>query len=226
MDFGVYLNEDFKNVLKALNDYEQNRKENLFIMGDLKYENNAFLTQFKKIQNLNPKGLVGNSQSKIDATFNDLIRKYKERGYEIPDFSVKNNLFEIDPLLLSEMRLHEFYNHQPKEVMDKDANLVFLESVNVDVIKCLNRNSKEPEQREVYADFIKSNNEHVDLTGIKKDIKKTLKHNNLVKSYLNFKNDKTIKNLMKENHNKEIEISKDAFQPNTMSKIFKFFRLI
>lgn len=230
MDYGVYLGEDFKNVLKALNDYEQNRKENLFIMGDLKYENNAFLTQFKKIQNLNPKGLVGNSQSKIDATFNDLIRKYKARGYEIPDFSVKNNLFEIDPLLLSQMRLHEFYNHQPKEVLDNDTNMKFLENVNVDVIKRLNKNSKDDvEQPEENAEYNKTN-ENEDFMGVRKEIKKTLKHNNLVKSYFDFKNDKAIKNLMKENHGRENENSKDVMKQqninNNTSKLFLFYFFI
>ena len=219
MDYGAYLKEDFKNVLKALNDYEQNRKENLFIMGDLKYENNAFLTQFKKIQNLNPKGLVGNSQSKIDATFNDLIRKYKAKNYEIPDFSVKNNLFEIDPLLLSEMRLHEFYNHQPKEVLDSEDNLKFLEKVNLDVIKRLNKNSKDIDQVEEYRELLKSN-ENDDLVGIKKEIKQTQKHNKLVKSYFDFKNVKTIKNLMKENHDQN-ETVKDTTKQNT-SKLLLF----
>jgi hypothetical protein len=219
VDYGAYLKEDFKNVLKALNDYEQNRKENLFIMGDLKYENNAFLTQFKKIQNLNPKGLVGNSQSKIDATFNDLIRKYKAKNYEIPDFSVKNNLFEIDPLLLSEMRLHEFYNHQPKEVLDNEQNLNFLEKVNLDVIKRLNKNSKEIDQIEEYRELLK-NSENDDLVGIKKEIKQTLKHNKLIKSYFDFKNVKTMKNLMKENHNQN-ETVKDTTKQNT-SKLLLF----
>lgn len=220
VDYGVYLNEDFKNVLKALNDYEQNRKENLYIMGDLKYENNAFLTQFKKIQNLNPKGLVGNSQSKIDATFNDLIRKYKARGYEIPDFSVKNNLFEIDPLILSEMRLHEFYNHQPKEVLDNDKNMKFLENVNVDVIKRLNKTSKEENQPQEYDRIIKSN-ENEDLNGIKKEIKQTLKHNKLVKSYFDFKSNKEIKNLMKENQNQN-ETVNDVSKQNSSNYFFIF----
>ena len=221
MDYGAYLKEDFKNVLKALNDYEQNRKENLFIMGDLKYENNAFLTQFKKIQNLNPKGLVGNSQSKIDATFNDLIRKYKAKNYEIPDFSVKNNLFEIDPLLLSEMRLHEFYNHQPIEVLDNEQNLNFLEKVNLDVIKRLNKNSKDIDQVEEYRELLKSN-ENDDLVGIKKEIKQTQKHNKLVKSYFDFKNVKTIKNLMKENHDQN-ETVKDTTKQNTSKLLLLMF---
>lgn len=219
VDYGVYLNEDFKNVLKALNEYEQNRKENLFIMGDLKYENNAFLTQFKKIQNLNPKGLVGNSQSKIDATFNELIRKYKAKGYEIPDFSVKNNLFEIDPLLLSGTRLHEFYNHQPKEVLDNDINMKFIENLNLNVIKRLNKNSKEVEEPENVSGFVKRN-ESEDLNAVKKEIKTTLKHNNLVKSYFDFKTDKTIKNLMKDNHSKENDNVKEASKDNNTSNLF------
>jgi len=226
VDYGVYQNEDFKNVLKALADYEQNRKENLFLIGDLKYENNAFLTQFKKIQSLNPKGIVGNSQSKIDATFNDLIKKYKERGYEIPDLSVKRNLFEIDPLLLSQQRLHEFFSHKAKEVLESDRNMKFLEHINKDVIKHLNRNTKDVEKPEQLVELVKTN-ENEDFRGIKKEIKSTLKHNNFVKSYFNFKNDKAIKNLLKETQNKENENAIDiARQINNTSKEITEFHFI
>jgi len=208
------MNEDFKNVLKALNEYEQSRKENLFIMGDLKYENNAFLTQFKKIQHLNPKGIVGNSQSKIDATFNDLIRKYKARGYEIPDFSVKNNLFEVDPLLLAEMRLHEFYNHQPKEVLDDDKNMKYLENVNADVSKKMNQNYKTADPIIEFSELIK-NNEINDFAETQKEIRATLRHNNLVKSYFDFKNSKAIKNLMMESQSETKEnLTKQASSIN------------
>lgn len=217
VDFGVYLNEDFKNVLKRLNEYEQSRKENFFIFGDLKYENNAFLQQFRKIQSLNPKGLVGNSQSKIDATFNDLLRQYKAKGYDIPDLSVKNNLFEIDPLLLTEFRLHEYYGHQPKEVLENDVNMKFLEKVNEDVIKRVN-NSKDNEANN--ADIcLDINTGSEEIEKIQKEIKDTLKHNKQIKSIFEAKSNKTTqKNFT--SSDKTYFDTKDTFKNNT-STIYK-----
>jgi len=159
--------------------------------------------------------LVGNSQAKIDATFNDLMRKYKSRGYEIPDFSMKNNLFEVDPLLLKEEALHEYYDHQTKEVLDSDLNVKFLENVNIAVIKKLTNNEKLHNSESIEEENPQSNsnveeehlqnlnstyqNNKAEFDEVRKEIKKTLHHNKLIKSYFCFKYDKEMKNLLNEN---------------------------
>jgi len=202
--------------LKALNEYEQQRKEKFYLAGDLKYENDAFLNQFKKIQSLNPKGILGNSQSKIDATFNDLINKYKGKGYTIPDFSVKNNLFQTDPMLLSQDRLHEFYNYQPKEALDNDSNLKYLDNVNTNVIKIIN-NNKSQETHEDYR--LTMTKESENPSTFKTEVDKNLKYNKSVKSYFNLKKDKKLRGIIMDNMNE----TKDIFEMNegNLKRLYK-----
>lgn len=185
LDYGTYIKEDLNSIMKNLSEFDKVSRENFFLIGNLKYENKAFLTQFQKMQTLNPKGMVGNSQAKIDSTFNDLIRNYKARGYEIPDFTVKNNIFEIDPLTIEENRLNEFYNHQSREFLEKDMNLKFLENVNNDMVKRLNKNSNNDQNQIFEIDFKRK--EKKEIKEMKKVMKSTLEHNNLIKTYFEFK---------------------------------------
>lgn len=218
-------------MLKTLNEYEQNKRENYFILGDLKYENNAFLSQFKKIQNLNPKGLMGNSQSKIADTFNTLMRKYKIRGYKIPDFSIKNNIFEIDPLLLANFRLHEYYNHQPTEELEKDTNLRFLEKVNVDVIKRLNKNFKDEEDYNNSNNQIQSLNALYDteeLEKMQKEANETVKYNSELKTYFETKNNKnkTLRKIPMQDKSSSLLDTKENFNKINTSKLKTFIFII
>ena len=202
-----------------MNEYDQSRKENFFIFGDLKYENNAFLTQFRKIQSLNPNGLLGNSQAKIDSTFNDLIKKYKARGYEIPDFSVKNNLFEMEPLLLSKNRIHEYFSHQNKESIAKDTNYKFLENINNEItIRMNNKNSKTVDEYNEFINFQPQDKEI--MNEMKKEIKSILIHNNKVKNYFDLKN-KEEKKIKIENKSDTVE----NFKQNASKYCFSNIKL-
>jgi len=188
VDYGSYLKEDFNTIIQNLVEFDKVSRENFFLFGNLKYENKSFLTQFKKTQMLNPKGMLGNSQSKIDSTFNELYRQYKSKGYEVPDLSVKNNIFEIDPLIIEEGRLSEFYNHQNREFLNTDTNLKFLENVSQDMVKRLNSNYINNQYQYFNSDLKRKEvKEHKEM---KKAIRSTLHHNNLIKSYFEFKNDK------------------------------------
>ena len=41
--------------------------------------------------------------------FKDLLEKYKQNGYKIPDLSMEHNLFKINPLLFNDRKINDFY---------------------------------------------------------------------------------------------------------------------
>jgi len=175
-------------ILKLLDEFYRKNKEKLNINSDLKYENNAFLTKFRKIQNLNQKGITGNSESKIDSLLNDLITKYKSKGYQILDFSIKENLFEIDPLIMTINNFQNFYKNQYKK-NDQDNDLKFLEKLKTELTNILNQSTiKNVSGKKKSA--IVENNDDINLNKLKNQIKKTQFENEFKKSYFYLKSQK------------------------------------
>ena len=80
------------------NSFDILKKENKNVLND---ENKLFFNLYTKTKELYP--------TKIKETFKDLINKYTENNYKIPDLSDKKNLFNQNPLLLVGHELEQFY---------------------------------------------------------------------------------------------------------------------
>lgn len=175
------------------------------------------MSQFKKIQYLNPKGLVGNSEEKMKAIFSDLIQQYLDKGYGKIDFSTDNNIFDQDPLLLYHKRLHEYYSNQPKEILLNDPNSNYLENINQMIIKKENTNSTHKEEED-YTDLLNQVNSKENIAEIKKEIDNTLKHNKGVREYFE---SKELRSTMKNNNSSMnkfdlgLKNTKDNLKENT-----------
>ena len=169
------------------------------------------------MQKLNPKGILSNSDEKLKDVFKDLIGLYKERGYIEMDLSTKSNIFEIEPLVICDQLLEEFYLNQPKEILTYDPNLAYLENVNELLIKLINKtqnSNQNPNQNSKTISNSTSNitssaNSNMDLKDLKKGesnmsimningppknieelkniMKTTMKHNNEIKRYFEYK---------------------------------------
>ena len=72
----------------------------------LKNENDLFIELYSKTKKLYP--------TKVEETFKDLILKYQNNDYKIPDLSDKKNLFNQNPLLLVGRDLDQFYMYNNK----------------------------------------------------------------------------------------------------------------
>ncbi len=211
-----FTKEDFSNIIKSLIKYEETKNENYFKVRDLKFENRAFYQIFKKMQKVNPKGIIGNSDEKLKDVFKDLIGLYKERGYIEMDLSTRNNIFELEPLIICKELLFEFYENQPKEILTYDRNLAYLERVNELVIKLINKTKnstlnnnqnsntvsnsnstsnsysysnmeiKEFEEKKSIASNININSPG-NIKELKNKMKTTMNHNNDIKRYFEYK---------------------------------------
>jgi hypothetical protein len=95
---------------------------------ELVIENNNFIESYANVQKLYPK----NTEEK----FHDLITQYKQRGYKIPDLSIKRNLFTPNPLLLDKNKVNNYYSFYKKKKKtisllspnNKDKHLQFLKN--------------------------------------------------------------------------------------------------
>ncbi len=95
---------------------------------ELVVENNNFIESYSNVQKLYPK----NTEEK----FHDLITQYKQRGYKIPDLSIKRNLFTPNPLLLDKNKVNNYYSFYKKKKKTisllspkhKDKHLQFLKN--------------------------------------------------------------------------------------------------
>ena len=89
-------------------------------------DNNNFLESYSNVQKMYPR----NTEEK----FHELITQYKQKGYKIPDLSIKRNLFTPNPLLLDKNKLNNYYSFYKKKKRTislltpktKDKHLQFL----------------------------------------------------------------------------------------------------
>ena len=99
---------------------------------EIKEENSNFAMRFKQTEKIEE---LANSKKqrnlkKTDETFHDLIIKYKERGYKIPDLSTAHNLFKQSPLLLENHKIEDYYRYFFKDTEHTDKSSNFLLNLN------------------------------------------------------------------------------------------------
>lgn len=99
---------------------------------EIKEENCNFAMRFKQTEKIEE---LANSKKqrnlkKTDETFHDLIIKYKERGYKIPDLSTAHNLFKQSPLLLENHKIEDYYRYFFKDTEHTDKSSNFLLNLN------------------------------------------------------------------------------------------------
>jgi hypothetical protein len=68
-----------------------------------------------------------------EKVFADLICKYKDKGYQIPDLSTEKNLFKASPLLMEDHKLVNHYKTFTK-MISEDKNLDFLQHLSQQVM--------------------------------------------------------------------------------------------
>ena len=88
--------------------YSKKNNKSLKLINSLKSENDMLIEQ---LNNNIVKNRVFNQS--VEQIFRDLIPIYKNRGYKIPDLSLKHNLFSINPLIIETRNdVNRFYeNH-------------------------------------------------------------------------------------------------------------------
>ena len=84
--------EDQNNLKSLLSEiYKKIRLENDPLIRIIKTENDDFQKDYRCLSE--------NFQKSTNVVFKDLIRKYNERGYKIPNLTYQHNLFKINALI-------------------------------------------------------------------------------------------------------------------------------
>jgi hypothetical protein len=161
--------------------------------------------------------------------FHDLILEYKNKGYKIPNLSLKNNLFKKNPLLIETKKDVEVFYDKCNEI--KGAFITDIETVEEKNFVYLNKLKKIVEiQKEKISsenNKLKQQTKNIEYEKIEKILEENRKErekNYLIENLEKYKNDvKIIKNTIKnfENEEKEKKI-KPKEQMNILnSPLFK-----
>ena len=107
------------NLLSDLiNNYSSSSIKNLFLIKKLKDENDFLIDELNR--NIKKNTLFNKTTKEI---FSDIVNKYEQRGYKIPNLTIENNLFKKSPLLIENKKdVDEFYrtdiNTQGNYILD------------------------------------------------------------------------------------------------------------
>ena len=101
---------------------------------NLKEESREFLKSYMLIQKKKEKLKAEIKDSKLTSPFLDLINQYTQRGYKIPDLSVKKNLFSPSIILADGDRLKEYFKINKLSRKEK-KELSYVNKVNTFVNK-------------------------------------------------------------------------------------------
>ena len=82
-----------------IKDYDEKKKEEEY--RNLSQENNYLIKRYNKIRQFFP--------LKIEDSYSGLIKEYNKKGYKTPDFSTKHNLFKLNPLLMKNYKIKDYY---------------------------------------------------------------------------------------------------------------------
>ena len=120
-----HSNSYYKYKINKLEEKQKKIDEELNILSQ---ENSQFLDSYNKIRKQYP--------IKIEESFKDVIKKYKEKGYKTPNFSPSNSLFTQNPLLMPNNKINDYFVIHSKKTKSpnfysafrkKNKHLSFLE---------------------------------------------------------------------------------------------------
>ncbi len=100
-------------------------EEKMKYYNKLKEENDNFLAKYKQAKDKVEERRKNskNKATSFEKTFEDLLSKYKEKGYKTTDLSLKNKLFEPSALLLENNKIVSNYKIlQNTETYNKDLS--------------------------------------------------------------------------------------------------------
>ena len=109
-----------KEIINLVKDFDVNYKNNMVVHKELKIDNSLFLNKYK----LSKKILSPNKNNEFENVFADLLIKYVEKGNKnTQDLKVKDNLFELSPLLIDNKKIIDnFILQNNKEIYKKDLD--------------------------------------------------------------------------------------------------------
>jgi hypothetical protein len=126
------VNNIHKETGEVVNNFNENYIDAIKEVKTLKEDNGAFTTHYKLYEKREEERRQ--KLKHFDIPFKDLIRKYNDRGYRIPNLSVKNNLFHPSPLLFENKEIREYYKYTTID----DSECKFLEKANTALVDRLN----------------------------------------------------------------------------------------
>ena len=98
-----------------MSEFEYKHQDNMQYYKDNKDINEEFQQQLNKTLKFDQylakkKNPYNGENARRDNAFRDIILEYKDKGYKIPDLSVRKNLFKTSALLIDNCNLKQYFN--------------------------------------------------------------------------------------------------------------------
>ena len=202
-----------KYYYKTIAAYNAKTKENMKWYHNLKEESREFLKSYMLIQKKKEKLKAEIKDSKLTSPFLDLINQYTQRGYKIPDLSVKKNLFSPSIILADGDRLKEYFKINKLSRKEK-KELSYVNKVNTFV-------NKNQQKLDKIRGKNKEKEEIDDMSTI--EVEDTNQRKNSEKLSIKMHNIK-IENEEMEKYNKELEECIDSYSSDTFGNFCNYLK--
>lgn len=130
---------------QTITDYESKKNKNMKIYNQKKEETKEFISSYNLIQKEKEKQNAEIKDQKLVSPFLDLINRYTQRGYKIPDLSTKKNIFTPSLILSDEAKTKEYFKVNKLSKKEK-KELSYIKKVNRCVIKQKHNIDKQAEK--------------------------------------------------------------------------------
>ena len=121
-----------------MSEFEYKHQDNMQYYKDNKDINEEFQQQLNKTLKFDQylakkKNPYNGENARRDNAFRDIILEYKDKGYKIPDLSVRKNLFKTSALLIDNCNLKQYFNTRKDGENSntfEDKEIFFISKVN------------------------------------------------------------------------------------------------
>lgn len=104
-----FQKRDPNTLIEKVRDFNKVYNNNMAEIRELKETNEFLIGRYNKITQPNSDRSSTKSVRMITSTFEDIISKYKDRGYTFNDESLQKNMFDASPLILENSQLNNYF---------------------------------------------------------------------------------------------------------------------
>lgn len=210
---------------KTISEYDLKAQKNMTIYKEMKEESKEFMKSYLLIQKNKEKLNAEIKDNKLKSPFLDLINQYSQKGYKIPDLTLKKNLFSPSMILADENKMKDYFKSNKISKKEK-KEFSYVKKLDNCVHKTQQKleKFKSNNERDVGNEQSETNNSLFDSMNETKSILKD--HNSNSHLFKLSQHCGTIEdeNLDLEKYNKSIESCIQSFDDDTMGMIKKYIK--
>lgn len=203
---------------KTISEYDSKAQKNMTIYKEMKEESKEFMKSYLLIQKNKEKLNAEIKDNKLKSPFLDLINQYSQKGYKIPDLTLKKNLFSPSMILADENKMKDYFKSNKISKKEK-KEFSYVQKLDNCVHKTQQKLEKiKTKEGNVGNEQNETNNSLFDSMDETKSIVKDRNSNSRLFKLSQHCGTIEDENIDLEKYNKSIEDCIESFDINTMKK--------